>query len=209
MMIRVCIVDDDPLVAEALKTIISADKRFEVSRTEHSGEALLASYAGMKPDMVLMDIRMQGISGIETGRKILALDRSARILFLTTFSDDEYIIEALKMGAGGYLLKQNYDSIIPSLLAVYAGQRVFGDAVAEKLSGMMLQDTKKSSQDFGLSDREFIILEKVADGLSNREISEVVFLGEGTVRNYVSTILEKLGLRDRTQLAVFYYRNFV
>ncbi|MCF7943589.1 MAG: response regulator transcription factor [Spirochaetia bacterium] len=205
----VCIVDDDPLVAEALKTIISADKRFEVSSTENSGEALLVSYARMKPDIILMDIRMKGISGIETGKKILSMDRSAGILFLTTFSDDEYIIEALKMGAGGYLLKQNYDSIVPSLLAVYAGQRVFGDAVAEKLSGMMLQDTKKSSQDFGLSDREFLILEKVADGLSNREISEVVFLGEGTVRNYVSTILDKLGLRDRTQLAVFYYRNFV
>ncbi len=209
MMISVCIVDDDPLVAEALKTIISADKRFEVSSTENSGEAMLVSYAGMKPDIILMDIRMQGISGIETGKKILAMDRSARILFLTTFSDDEYIIEALKMGAGGYLLKQNYDSIVPSLLAVYAGQRVFGGAVAEKLSGLMLQDTKKSVQDFGLSDREFLILEKVADGLSNREISEVVFLGEGTVRNYVSTILEKLGLRDRTQLAVFFYRNFV
>lgn len=208
-MISVCIVDDDPLVAEALKTIISADKRFEVSSTENSGEALLVSYARMKPDIILMDIRMKGISGIETGKKILSMDRSAGILFLTTFSDDEYIIEALKMGAGGYLLKQNYDSIVPSLLAVYAGQRVFGDAVAEKLSGMMLQDTKKSSQDFGLSDREFLILEKVADGLSNREISEVVFLGEGTVRNYVSTILDKLGLRDRTQLAVFYYRNFV
>lgn len=207
-MINVCIVDDDPLVAGALKTIITADSRCSVCASLESGEALLASYAGMKPDIVLMDIRMQGISGIEAARQLLEKQKTAKILFLTTFSDDEYIIEALKMGAGGYILKQNYDSIVPALLAVHAGQRVFGDAIAEKLPGLMQQDRKKSCEDYGLSEREFLILQRVADGLSNREISEAVFLGEGTVRNYVSTILEKLELRDRTQLAVFYYRNF-
>lgn len=208
-MISVSIVDDDPLVAGALKTIIGADGAFRIRSVEESGEALLHNYGKVRSDIILMDIRMKGMTGIEAGKTLLSRYPEARILFLTTFSDDEYIVQALKMGAAGYLLKQNYDCILPALHAVYAGQRIFGEAVADRLPQLMQAGNKASFTDFNLSEREFTILRHVADGLSNREIGEKIFLGEGTVRNYVSTILEKLNLRDRTQLAVFYYRNFV
>lgn len=207
-MIRVLIIDDDPLVAEALSTILRSDQELRVAALAHSGEAATALYSQHKPDIVVMDIRMSGLDGISAGQRLLARWPEARILFLTTFSDDEYIIQALKMGAKGYVLKQNYESLIPAIKAICLGQRVFGEAIVEKLPRLIQQGTGASAANFGLNEREFAVMRLVADGLSNREIGEAVFLGEGTVRNYVSAILEKLKLRDRTQLAVFYHRHF-
>ena len=208
-MIRLCIVDDDPLVTGALKTILGATQQCTVIGVFHTGEQLIAAYPELQPDIVLMDIRMQGITGIETGQKILTEFPQVKILFLTTFSDDEYIIQALKMGARGYLLKQNFDSLMPALIAVSQGQRVFGEAIAEKLPRFINSEPGATAYtEHGLNEREYQILKCVADGLSNREISNTIYLGEGTVRNYISTILEKLELRDRTQLAIYYYRNF-
>ena len=155
-----------------------------------------------------MDIRMGEKTGIDAGKRIVANNPDAKILFLTTFADNEYIIEALKLGAKGYLLKQNFESIIPSVKAVYSGQNVYGEEIVAKLSYVSGKEGKKNPlEEYDLTDRERDIIEKVADGLSNREIAEELFLGEGTVRNYLSIILEKLNLRDRTQLAIFYYKN--
>ena len=155
-----------------------------------------------------MDIRMGEKTGIDAGKRIVANNPDAKILFLTTFADNEYIIEALKLGAKGYLLKQNFESIIPSVKAVYSGQNVYGEEIVAKLSYVSGTEGKKNPlEEYDLTDRERDIIEKVADGLSNREIAEELFLGEGTVRNYLSIILEKLNLRDRTQLAIFYYKN--
>ncbi|MCR4403476.1 MAG: response regulator transcription factor [Firmicutes bacterium] len=210
---RVLVVDDDRLVCESLKIILQAHGDVEVVGAGHSGREAVALYAELKPDVLLMDIRMEGMTGLEACRQVLSQFPDARVLFLTTFLDDEYIVQALRLGAKGYILKQDFESIIPALKAVHTGQSVFGDAIVTKLP-RLLQGVERDEGDkkaiaarlsaHGINDRERDIIELVARGLSNREIAETLYLSEGTVRNYISVILEKLGLRDRTQLAVFY-----
>ena len=204
---KIIVIDDDKLVALSLKTILENTGSVEVAATGGSGAEAIELYAAHKPDVVLMDIRMQGMTGLEAGEKILTADADARILYLTTFSDDEYIIKALKMGAKGYLLKQDFAGIEPALQAVMNGQCVYGDQVITRLPELMAKSTAADPSAHGLNEKEWDIVTCVARGLSNKEIANELFLGEGTVRNYISTILEKLGLRDRTQLAIFYYRN--
>ena len=203
---RVLVVDDDKLVASSLKTILSADEEISVVGTGSSGADAIALFRSLRPDVLLMDIRMDGMTGIEAAQKILLEDPKARILFLTTFSDDDYILQAFRMGARGYLLKQNFDSIVPSVKAVYLEQRVFGDEIIVRMPALM-KEKRSGLAGHGLTDKEMELVTLVADGRTNREIAETLFLSEGTVRNYLSVILEKLSLRDRTQLAIFYYRN--
>lgn len=205
---RVLIIDDDQLVSLSLKTILEADGQVEIAGIGNSGEEAVALYRQTLPDILLMDIRMKDMTGLEAGRRILDEYPDAKILFLTTFSDDEYIVKALHMGAKGYLLKQNFESILPALLAVSGGQTVFGDEITEKLPNLLHPEpsTPDYSQ-YHITEKEMEIIEQVAAGCNNKEIAEALFLSEGTVRNYLSTILEKLELRDRTQLAVFYYRR--
>ncbi len=203
---NIVIADDDKLVCQALKTILESDSEIKVPAIGNTADAAVELYKEHNPDVILMDIRMGEKTGIDAGKRIVAENPAAKILFLTTFADNEYIIEALKLGAKGYLLKQNFESIIPSVKAVYSGQNVYGDEIVAKLSTVS-GERKNPLERYELTDRERAIIEKVADGLSNREIAEELFLGEGTVRNYLSIILEKLNLRDRTQLAVFYYKN--
>jgi len=204
---RVLIVDDDRLVSNSLKTILEADAEIEVVATGNSGKEAIELYSTLKPDVLLMDIRMDGMTGIEVAEILLKQDSAAKILFLTTFSDDDYIIRALQIGAKGYILKQNFESIAPSVKTVFIGQRVFGDEIITKIPSLISDGNKVDFGKFGVSDKEIEILSQVANGLSNKEISEKLFLSEGTVRNYISVVLEKLKLRDRTQLAIFYYRN--
>ncbi len=204
---NVLIVDDDQLVTASLKTILESDIDINVTGTCNSGGAAVEHYFRLKPDVLLLDIRMDGMTGIEAAEQITAMDKDAKILFLTTFSDNEYIVKALNIGAKGYILKQNFESIIPSVKAVHMGQRVFGDEIITKIPALKGRDSAKKLSSFDLSDKETEIITKVAEGLSNKEISEAMFLSEGTVRNYISTILEKLNLRDRTQLAIFYYKH--
>ena len=144
---------------------------------------------------------------LEAGEQILQQDPQAKILYLTTFSDDEYIIKALKIGAKGYLLKQNFNGIAPALEAVLQGQQVFGEQVITRLPILMQNKPNPDYAKYAITDKEKELIELVAAGLSNKEIAAALFLSEGTVRNYLSSILEKLHLRDRTQLAVFYYTN--
>ncbi len=203
---RIVLVDDDNLVVSALKTILSADPEIEVCATGGDGQDAVRHYAALRPDVLLMDIRMLEMSGLDAAEQILIAYPDARILFLTTFADDEYIIRALRLGAKGYLLKQNFESIAPALKAVYAGQRVFGEDVVLKLP-QLRGNEKPSFQQLGLGEKDGEIISLVAEGLNNREIAQRLYLSEGTVRNYLSVILEKLSLRDRTQLAVFYYKH--
>lgn len=204
---KVLIVDDDKLVSLSLKTILETDSEIEIVGLGNSGEEAVTLYNTLIPDILLMDIRMNGISGLEAGGRILSEHPDARILFLTTFSDDEYIVKALHIGAKGYILKQDFESIIPALTAVYNGQTVFGDEITTKLPDLMkMPEKERDFKSYNITDKEMEIIRQVAKGLNNKEIAEALFLSEGTVRNYLSTILEKLGLRDRTQLAVFYYR---
>lgn len=154
-----------------------------------------------------MDIRMGQMDGLNASEQILRRHPDARILLLTTFSDDEYIIKALHLGARGYILKQDYTGIAPAIRAVLKGQTVFGAEITTRLPKLLEPQKSFDYEKYQLTGREFSIIELVADGRSNREIAEMLFLGEGTVRNYLSSILEKLALRDRTQLAVFYYQH--
>ncbi len=204
---NIVLADDDPVVTAALKTILEADPQIHVADVGSSGEEAVVLYRKHKPDLALLDIRMQGMSGLEAAEQILREHPSAKILFLTTFSDDEYILSSLRMGAMGYMLKQDFDRIVPALYAAQAGQRVLGGEVYARLPQLIGQPEMKDFSRFGIEPREERIIELVAQGLSNREIAEKVYLSEGTVRNYLSVILEKLDLRDRTQLAVFYYRH--
>lgn len=204
---RILIVDDDKLVSASLKTILESDSEIKVVGTGNSGQEAVALYRKLEPDVLLIDIRMDCMTGIEAAEKIIESKKDAKILFLTTFSDNEYIAKAFQIGAKGYILKQNFESIVPSVKAVYMGQRVFGDEIVTKLPVFKSNRSKSSLNGFNLSDKEIEIVTQVANGLSNKEISETLFLSEGTVRNYISVILEKLNLRDRTQLAIFYYKH--
>ena len=203
---KIIAVDDDRLVAISLKTILEATGKVEVAALGANADDAVRLYSEHRPDVALLDIRMGEVTGIDAAKRILELDPEARVLFLTTFSDDEYIVEALRIGAKGYILKQDYDDIVPALEAVMSGQNVFGSEVVTRLPELM--NGSRGGFDFeahDISEREQEIMTLVAEGLSNKEISARLFLSEGTVRNYLSTLLEKLGLRDRTQLAVYYY----
>lgn len=204
---RVVIIDDDMLVAISLKTILESDDDIEVAATGSSGEEAISLYEELKPDILLMDIRMSGMSGLEAGEKILTRNENAKILYLTTFMDDEYIVKALSIGAKGYILKQDFEGIVPALKAACGGQSVFGEDIVQKLPELMNHKCIFDYSEYDISDKEFEIVEEVAAGYSNKEIAARLYLSEGTVRNYISTILEKLQLRDRTQLAIFYYKN--
>lgn len=152
-----------------------------------------------------MDIQMQEMSGLAAAEEILTMDKAAKILLLTTFSDEEYIVKALGLGVKGYILKQDFEAIIPALKAVYGGQSVFGGEVVSKIPALTAAKHDFSYADYDIGEKEQEIIEQAAMGKSNREIAQSLFLSEGTVRNYISAILEKLSLRDRTQLVVFYF----
>ncbi len=204
---KIVIVDDDKLVSLSLKTILEATGEIQVLELGQNGQEAIALYQKHKPEVLLMDIRMEVMSGLEAAEQILRQDPSANILFLTTFLDDEYIVRALRLGAKGYILKQNFESLLPALKAVANGQSVFGNEIITRLPDFLSQTRVFDYSTQGITEKELRIIELVAEGLSNREIASQLFLSEGTVRNYLSSILEKLDLRDRTQLAVFYYQN--
>lgn len=206
---KIVVVDDDKIISASLKIIIESSKEIEVLDMAYNAEGAVKLYEKYEPDVILMDIRMGDRTGIDAAKEIILKFPEARILFLTTFSDDEYIIEALKVGAKGYILKQHYEKIVPSLKAVYMGQNVFGDEIVSKLPYMMKSEIKRknNTENYDLGEKELRIIEFVAKGMSNKEISSEMFLSQGTIRNYISNILDKLFLRDRTQLAIFYFNH--
>ncbi len=204
---RVLVVDDDRLVTISLKTILEGSGRMEVPAMGYSGRDAVRLYEELRPDVLLMDIRMEDMTGLDAAEKILENSPEAKILFLTTFSDDEYILKALHIGVKGYILKQDFEGIVPALDAVYGGQSVFGGEIVGKIPAVMQVREEFDYGRYSISEKEQEIISLVAEGLSNREIAARLYLGEGTVRNYISVVLEKLELRDRTQLAIFYYKH--
>ena len=200
---KIILADDDKIVETALKTIIQASGEIKIIATCDNGQDAVLLYKEHHPNVALLDIRMPKMTGIEAAKEILNMDSNAKILFLTTFDDSEYITAAINIGAKGYILKQDYESIVPALKAVEAGQTVLGGEIVQKLSRNIY---KPDFKELGLSDKEEEIISLVGQGLNNKEIAQALFLSEGTVRNYISEILIKLNLRDRTQLAVFYYK---
>lgn len=211
---RIAIVDDDPIVCQSLETILTATGTAEVLWTANDGDTAVRRYfetPESRPDVLLIDIQMPGTSGLDAAREILATDPAARILFLTTFSDQSYIAQAMGLGAKGYLIKQDVAAVGPALQAVMAGQVVLGAEVLGKLTERTpnpadsddSRDTADSIEGL-LGEREREITALVAEGLDNRDIAARLFLSEGTVRNRISAILDKLGLTNRTQLAILW-----
>ncbi|NLY20427.1 MAG: response regulator transcription factor [Tissierellia bacterium] len=199
---KVIIIDDDPLVVNSLNMIVEANG-IEVLATGNDGSDALELYRVHRPDIVLMDIRMSNINGIEATEKLLEFDNNAKVLLITTFQDKEYIESALKLGCKGYILKENIKGIIPAINAIHSGNMVFDSKIVSSISAK----NTTIKLDVELSDREKDILTEIAEGLNNKEIAEKLFLSEGTVRNYISLLLDKLELRDRTQLAIYYYKT--
>lgn len=206
---RIIIIDDDPLVSSSLQIILNNEADMEVVATGNSGFDAVSLVEKHSPDVLVMDIRMDGMNGLEAAEKILASNPDMKILFLTTFLDDEYINKALRLGASGYILKQECGTLAASVRAVYGGQSVFGSKIVEKLPDMLNRKERFNYDAFGITEKEQELIKYVADGLSNKEIAEKMFLGEGTIRNLMSSVLSKLDLRDRTQLACFYYKNII
>ena len=204
---KIVIVDDDCLVSEALKTILEVNEDVQVFATGMDGRDAVKLFGEYKPDVLLMDIRMKNMSGLEASAEILKADPDANILLLTTFLDDEYIVKALRLGAKGYLLKQDYASILPALRAVHSGQTVFGQEIVSKIPDLIRKKEEFDYNSYEINDREKEIIRLIAEGYSNKEIAAELYLSEGTVRKYLSSILDKLQLRDRTQVAVFYYKH--
>ncbi len=204
---RVVLIDDDQLVCMSLKMILEAGDEIEVAAVGNDGSQALSLYRKYKPDVLLMDIRMQGMNGTEALAELLKIFPDAKVLFLTTFVDDEYIVKTLELGAKGYIIKQNFEHIIPALEAVASGQNVYGDEIISKIPNLIKTSDSFDYTEENINEKEYEIITLVAEGLSNREIASRLCLSEGTIRNYLSSILEKLRLRDRTQLAVFYYKH--
>ena len=204
---KIVIVDDDCLVTEALKTILEVNEDVQVLATGMDGRDAVKLFGEYKPDVLLMDIRMKNMSGVEASTEILKADPDANILLLTTFLDDEYIVKALRLGAKGYLLKQDYTSILPALRAVHSGQTVFGQEIVSKIPDLIQKKEEFDYNSYEINNREKEIIRLIAEGYSNKEIAAELYLSEGTVRKYLSSILDKLQLRDRTQVAVFYYKH--
>lgn len=198
---RVMIADDDPLVVSSLEVILES-AGFVIAATANSGREAVSLYPEAKPDVVLMDIRMEDQDGIEATQAILQRDPAAKILLLTTFTETEYIRHAMAVGARGYVLKQHYKDLPAAIRTVMEGHVLLDRGIADK--AIVTSDAGDLSS---LTEREREIVERLAAGKSNREISEELYLSEGTVRNHLSNILLKLGLRDRTQLVVYYYNG--
>ncbi|MFT4444986.1 response regulator transcription factor [Parvimonas sp. G1967] len=196
---KILMVDDDLLVLNALSTILGKSGYEIVLATTDSKKAI-ETYKENKIDVVILDIRMKDVNGVDVAIEILGFDKDAKIMLLTTFNDRDDIIRALNKGVLGVILKDNVASLIPAIESVSLGNKILDNELNLK---NLFNTTKK---DFELlTQKEIEILEQIAKGLSNKEISEKLFLSEGTVRNYISGILEKLELRDRTQLAIYYY----
>ncbi|HCE13429.1 response regulator transcription factor [Enterococcus sp.] len=205
-MINVLIIDDDPFVTASLKTILESTEEIQVIGIGHSADDAIELYQTLQPDVLLTDIRMGHHTGITAAKNILARFPEAVILLLTTFKDQAYIREAIAIGVKGYLIKQNLDAIIPSVKAAHNGQVVFGTEIVDTFTQMMAPAPEMTFSQT-LTERELQIIKEVATGKNNKEIAETLFLSDGTVRNYISQLLEKLALRDRTQLAIYYYQH--
>lgn len=207
--IKILIVDDEKLIRKGLKIIISSYEDLEVIGDCSNGYEALEFCKTNTVDLVLMDIRMKICDGVLGTRLIKEFDKSICVLVLTTFNDDEYIKNAIKFGASGYLLKDSSDEVLyEGIKSSFYGNIVFDKNVADKIiSTESVVCIDKVIEKFNLSKKEIDIISLIADGLTNKEISEKLFLSEGTIKNNVTNILSKLNLRDRTQIAIFAFKN--
>jgi DNA-binding NarL/FixJ family response regulator len=207
--VRVLVVDDQTLFREALTTLLGARQEVEVVGAVEDGAQALESVALLRPDVVLMDLRMPVLDGVASTRRLAVEEPDVRVLVLSTFDGDDEVFPALRAGAVGYLLKDATASrLVEAVQAAARGESVLQPSVATKLIARVSQlpdppDVPRPQPLVDpLTERELDVLRAVADGLSNREAAALLFLSEGTVKNHVTNVLAKLGVRDRTQAAL-------
>jgi DNA-binding response regulator len=212
--IKVMLVDDEQLIRSGLKIMLETYPDIEVIHQAGNGREAFECCKKEVPDVVLMDIRMPVSTGIEGTKLIKEAYPEVKIVMVTTFQDTEYIVEAMQYGASGYLLKDSsYEAIYDGIKVALSGKVVMDATVSEKLvmqpKAPASSTEKTDISSFGLTEREIELIRLVSQGLNNKEISEALFLSEGTVKNNISTILSKLALRDRTQLVIFAYDHHI
>lgn len=208
--IKLIIADDEMLIRTGLKIMLEASGNVEVLALAESGRAAFEACKEDKPDVVLMDIRMPESNGIEGTKLIKEAFPEVKVLIVTTFQDTEYIVEAVQNGASGYLLKDSSpEAILDGIKVALSGKVVMDTVISEALltNTTVEKPATFDAEKWGLTPREVELIQQVAQGLSNKEIAQALFLSEGTVKNNISTILSKLELRDRTQLVIFAYEN--
>ncbi len=208
--IKLIIADDEMLIRTGLKIMLEASGNVEVLALAESGRAAFEACKEYQPDVVLMDIRMPESNGIEGTKLIKEAFPEVKVLIVTTFQDTEYIVEAVQNGASGYLLKDSSpEAILDGIKVAMSGKVVMDTVISEALltNTTVEKPATFDAEKWGLTPREVELIQQVAQGLSNKEIAQTLFLSEGTVKNNISTILSKLELRDRTQLVIFAYEN--
>lgn len=209
-MTRIAIVDDQGMVRTGLRMVLEAEPGFEVCCEAADGEEALALVAREQPDVVLMDIRMPGMDGLEATRRITEAHPEVAVIVLTTFDLDEYVYGALRGGASGFLLKDApADDLVQAIKIVAQGEALLAPSVTKRLISEFAA-RPESAEPVGLdtlTEREVDVLRLVARGLTNAEIAQELFLGETTVKTHVSRLLTKLGVRDRVQLVVVAYES--
>ena len=213
-MIKLLLADDQDILTEGLKLLLGAEEDIEIVGTANNGKKAYDLCRIRKPDLVLMDIQMPEVNGVEATAMIKKDFPQTKIIVLTTFNDDEYIYDALKNGASGYMLKDASPmEILEAVRTVYNGGALIQSEVAVKVIDQFSQlakDTggKHIDPNVGLlTDREIEICRLIAEGKNNKEIADELYLSQGTVKNYITKMLLKLDLRDRTQLAIFTIKN--
>jgi DNA-binding NarL/FixJ family response regulator len=210
-MIRILIVDDQALVREGLASLLSLESDFEVIGQASNGDQAIAEAEVHRPDVILMDVRMPGRDGVAATRIIHERLPQAKILVLTTFDDDEYIVQAMQAGASGYLLKDApTEQLAATIRALHSGSTLLGPTIAQKIISKMhpaAPPSEKASVEGLLTGRETEVLKLLGQGKSNKEIAQTLFITEGTVKNHITRILSQLNLRDRTQAALWAQQN--
>lgn len=210
-MINIMIVDDQEIIRQSLEMMLESRPGMKVIATAIDGRDAVAKVRTKKPDVMLMDIRMPGMDGIECLKIIKAYDKSIKVIILTTFDDDEYIYESLKHEANGFLLKgTKMQELVKAIEVVNNGGAIMDNVISSKVLNLFAQmakadySTRIDDRDYqDLSQNELKIVQAIGQGLSNKEIAERLNFTLGTVRNYISNVLRKLDLRDRTQIAIF------
>lgn len=206
MKVRIVIVDDHEVVLIGLRSILEQYPQYEVVAEASSAKEAVRQVEAFHPDIVLMDIRLPGRSGIEACEEIKEIAPDTKVIMLTSYAEDDMLFSAIKAGASGYILKQiDSDGLIKSLEAVSRGEASLDPAVTQRV----FQEVRKAVKDeeaasfINLSQQEKMVLKLVSEGKTNREIAQLLYLGEGTVRNYVSSILSKLGVNNRAEAAAY------
>ena len=206
--IRLLLVDDQRLLREGMRILLELEPDLDVVGEAVNGVEALTRYAELRPDVVLMDVKMPEMDGVAATRQLLISHPQAKVIILTTFDDDEYVFEGIRAGALGYLLKAlSGAELADAIRTVAAGGALIEPSVARKVMAEFARTSHPSPQTAEkliepLSEREIDVLRLLAHGLSNREIAGQLFLAEGTVKNYVSSAMQKLSVRDRTQAAL-------